>query len=171
MNTKIAILGPECTGKTTLALQLANYYKGIWVPEYAREYVSNLKRKYNYYDVEHIAKVQYHQINDEYPEANYVFFDTELIITRVWFEVVYQKIPQWLDDAIKNQPFKIYLLTDNSIPWTPEPVRENGGVMREVLFKKYENYLQSYGFNYRIVTGLNSLRLQNAINIINQNEI
>jgi len=36
---KIAIFGPESTGKTTLATQLAEYYKTVWVPEFARDYL------------------------------------------------------------------------------------------------------------------------------------
>ena len=34
---KIALFGPESTGKTTLARQLAEYYKTEWVPEFARD--------------------------------------------------------------------------------------------------------------------------------------
>jgi nicotinamide riboside kinase len=36
---KIALFGPESTGKTTLATQLAAYYKTEWVPEFARDYL------------------------------------------------------------------------------------------------------------------------------------
>ena len=36
---KIALFGPESTGKTTLAKQLAEYYKTDWVPEFARDYL------------------------------------------------------------------------------------------------------------------------------------
>lgn len=36
---KIALFGPESTGKTTLAKQLADHYKTEWVPEFARDYL------------------------------------------------------------------------------------------------------------------------------------
>ena len=36
---KIVLFGPESTGKTTLAKQLAKHYNTVWVPEYAREYL------------------------------------------------------------------------------------------------------------------------------------
>jgi len=39
---KIAIVGPESTGKSTMSKWLADYYKTIWVPEFAREYCENL---------------------------------------------------------------------------------------------------------------------------------
>ncbi|MGC8824196.1 MAG: AAA family ATPase [Bacteroidales bacterium] len=168
MGKKIAILGPECTGKTTLAAQLAQHFHGRWIPEYARGYVAQLNRKYDYADVEHIALVQMKQIQEADGLAPFVFFDTELIITRIWFEVVFGHEPQWLDEAIRSNPFDLYLLTDTSIPWEPDPVRENGGAMREILFKKYEYQLQKYRFPYHIVTGLHQQRLLNAIQFVNQ---
>jgi nicotinamide riboside kinase len=33
------MFGPESTGKTTLSIQLADYYKTEWVPEFARDYL------------------------------------------------------------------------------------------------------------------------------------
>ena len=82
---KIAILGPESTGKSELAKALATYYKGEWVPEYAREYVEKLGRKYNYDDVCHIAATQLKEIDlfENKTQSDFVFFDTELIITKI----------------------------------------------------------------------------------------
>jgi nicotinamide riboside kinase len=58
---KIAILGPESTGKSELAKALATYYKGEWVPEYAREYVEQLVEPYTFEDVCIIAQKQIEQ--------------------------------------------------------------------------------------------------------------
>ena len=41
---KIALFGPESTGKTTLSKQLADYFDTVWAPEFAREY---LEKKLN----------------------------------------------------------------------------------------------------------------------------
>lgn len=164
---KIAIIGPECTGKTTLALQLAHIFHGDWVPEYAREYITNLKRKYTYHDVEHIAQIQYRQIKQaESVNKDFVFFDTDLIITKIWFDVVFNKIPDWLDNAIRDSNFSYYFLTDTEIPWIPDPVRENGGQFREYLFQIYEQQLNYYKFPYSIVTGLGNERFQKTVEIM-----
>ncbi|MBK7852395.1 MAG: ATP-binding protein [Bacteroidetes bacterium] len=48
---RIALIGPESTGKTTLAEQLARHYKTVWIPEYSRNYVENLNRKYTKEDI------------------------------------------------------------------------------------------------------------------------
>jgi NadR type nicotinamide-nucleotide adenylyltransferase len=168
MINKVAIIGPECTGKTTLASQLANHFSTIWIPEYARNYIENLNHKYTFADVEQIAKYQYLQISAKYSGANkFVFFDTDLIITKVWFEVVFDKLPGWIDDVIKNNNFSTYLLCDTSLPWIPDNVRENGGEMRDILYNKYREYLDYYGFKYFVVSGLGNDRLKNAIDCLN----
>ena len=166
---KIAIIGPECTGKTTLASELAKYFKTIWIPEYARDYIESLNRKYLYSDVEYIANVQRSQINSDYPLAkDFVFFDTELIISKVWFNVVYQKEPNWLVDAIRNSNFDIYLLCNTDIPWFSDKVRENGGENREKLFDVYLKEINAFEFPYEIISGINETRINTAKNIINR---
>jgi hypothetical protein len=35
----VTVTGSECTGKTTLARDLARHFDAVWVPEFAREYL------------------------------------------------------------------------------------------------------------------------------------
>ena len=58
---KIVVIGPESTGKSTLCEQLAAHFKTEWVPEFAREYLLELGRPYNYDDLLIIAKGQLEQ--------------------------------------------------------------------------------------------------------------
>ena len=167
MLNKIAIIGPECTGKTTLSEELANYYKTQWVSEFAREYIQNLNREYNFNDVENIGQKQIEQLNSTYTLTNkYIFFDTDLIITKVWFQVVYNKIPHWIDQAIINSKIDLYLLCNTDLSWKPDKVRENGGEMREKLFLMYKSEIESFKKPYFIVKGEEKLRTKNAINFI-----
>ena len=55
---RIAVTGPESTGKTTLAMQLADLFNGQYIAEFAREYVEKLPAHYTFDDVEAIAKTQ-----------------------------------------------------------------------------------------------------------------
>lgn len=40
---RVAILGAESTGKTTLARMLALHFNTVWVEEYARNYMQDRK--------------------------------------------------------------------------------------------------------------------------------
>ena len=164
---KIAIIGPECTGKTTISEELANYYKTQWVAEFAREYIQNLNCVYDFKDVENIALKQIEQLNSIYGlTSKYIFFDTDLIITKVWFQVVYNKIPNWIDDAIINSKIDLYLLCNTDLPWKPDKVRENGGEMREKLFLMYKDEIEAFKKPYFIVKGEKKQRTDNAVNFI-----
>lgn len=185
---KVGIIGPESTGKSTLAQQLSQRYHGIYVPEYAREYVEQLRRPYTYDDVCTIARHQIEQLQayasspkktnvgkiengcsaketensntaevaDERWKAlsqdGIVFFDTELIITRVWFDYCYGSAPDWLLEAMAQYKMDVYLLLYPDLAWVDDPVRENGGeTIRLELFRRYEQEIQSLGVPYYII--------------------
>lgn len=146
---KVGIIGPESTGKSTLARELAEQFKGTYVPEYAREYVERKGRKELTYDeVCEIAREQIKSIS----EAGFYFFDTELIVTKVWFEYAFGEVPEWLSEAIKTYPMDLYLLTYPDIPWVPDPARYNGSqAMREELFDRYEEEVKATGVPYYVI--------------------
>ena len=108
---KIAISGPESTGKTEIARQLAEYFAGQWIPEFAREYIEKLGRTYTYEDVCVIAEQQILEQksfkNDDSP--GFIFFDTDLIITKVWFEYCFAKVPGLLTEQLNKNYFDFYL--------------------------------------------------------------
>jgi len=164
---RIAITGPESTGKTTLAQQLAATFGGRYIPEYAREYVEHLSHHYTFEDVEAIARKQveqYHQ-TQQWPER-FFFFDTWLIITKVWFRWVYCRVPEWLESEIKQCPVDLFLLCRPDLPWEADQVRENGGENRIKLYNEYLEQLRNYGFNFVEIGGSGEERLANAISAI-----
>jgi len=163
---KIVITGAESTGKSTLSEALAIHYNTIWVPEFSRSYVGNLHRDYTYSDLEKIAL---HQIEEEKSVAGknpLVFFDTWLIITKVWFEFVYGNCPEWLYDSIRQSDVDLFLLCDIDIPWISDPLRENGGENRQILQDIYQEQIKKFGFRYQVVSGGGNDRLRNAIHIV-----
>ena len=165
---RIVLIGAESTGKTELSEFLSGKYNTVSVPEYAREYIENLKRPYTYTDVEHIAYKQIELENEFYQKTDKIlFYDTYLIITKIWFKLVFNKVPDWIDKKIKDSNIDLFLLCNNDIPWIPDPVRENGGEMREKLFEIYKEELTQYGFNYKIVKGSGDDRFSNALKLVN----
>ncbi|HPR30827.1 MAG TPA: ATP-binding protein [Prolixibacteraceae bacterium] len=165
---RIVITGAESTGKTTLARALATHYNALWIPEFARGFIEHLNRKYTYNDVEHIARYQI-QSMERIPENEpLVFIDTWLIITKIWFEVVFGNYPLWLDEAIRKYPIDLFLLCDIDLPWIADPVRENGGEKRIRLHNTYQEELISYGFRYERISGMDTGRFQNALSRVEE---
>ena len=165
---RIVITGPESTGKTTLAKQLAEHFNGQFLPEYSREYIANAGRNYTYSDVEAIAIAQVEQYRTTIRSSEKLyFFDTWLIITKVWFEWVFKRTPEWLEEMIVNCPVDLYLLCLPDLPWEADPVRENGGENRLKLFDQYRNELNQYGFRFVEIGGTGDVRFQCAVEAVN----
>ena len=167
---KIAIIGPESTGKSELAQKLANHFDSDWVPEYAREYGESLNRKYSCDDVCTIAKQQIgEQLKYATKQADgFVFFDTELIITKVWFEHCYATVPEFVLNQMNQNYFDLYLLCNYDLEWIPDAVREHGDD-RAYFFDLYKTEIEKTGQPYRVISGQGALRLENAIQAINEN--
>lgn len=163
---KIAVTGPESTGKSILSEQLAEYYHTCWVPEFAREYLDSHGPVYEEKDIVLIAKGQI--LKEQEAERNargFLFCDTELIVTKIWSEVRYQRCDPWILRTIEDHPYDLFLLCDVDLPWEPDPLREHPH-MRPQLFEMYYNELLSRGFPFAVVSGLGNTRLLNAVRLI-----
>ena len=162
----IVLCGPESTGKSDLSHFLSSKFQVPEIQEIARTYIESKQYEYLYEDVEAIAKLQIESLENllkEQPKA--IILDTWLIITKVWFEVVYQKEPEWLDKALRTYPIDHYLLCEPDLPWEPDPVRENPN-RREELFNRYEALINQFGFTYTKISGLGDDRRQRAAEIV-----
>lgn len=170
---KIVITGPESAGKTELSKALALKMNVLWIPEYARTYVEKLGRPYQFSDLEIIARYQIQQETDVSIKVGdgVIIFDTWLIITKVWFEVVYGRSPEWLEKHIASSKIDLFLVCRPDLPWVPDAVRENGGEMRETLFDRYCREIENYGFNYEIVEGVGDARLNHAFSHLLRHQI
>lgn len=167
---KIAIIGPESTGKSELSTALAAHYGGKAIPEYARTYVEALQREYTFDDVCKIAQTQIQEqavyLNND-AQNQIVFFDTELIITKVWLEYCYQDVPAFVNQNIQSGFFDYYLLCYPDLPWVYDPVREHGGDERMYFFEWYKREIEKTGIPYCTVVGTGENRTLCAINELN----
>lgn len=165
---KIAIVGPESTGKSQLTEHLALHYNTAWVKEYAREYLEKLKRDYTYDDLSIIAKKQIETEDERLSLSNkFLFIDTNLLVIKVWSDFIYCKTEPWIIEEIKKRKYDLHLLCDVDLPWQPDPLREHPH-MREKLFAIYKSELENFGIEYKVVRGEGDERLQNAKEWIEQ---
>lgn len=165
---KIAIVGPESTGKSALAQALAEYYQTDWVPEVARTYLENLGRGYSAIDVEEIAHLQL--TAEEKMEKNVsgiLFFDTTLLVIKIWMMNAYGQCPDWIVKSVESRHYDLYLLCDIDLPWKPDPLREHPN-HREFFRNWYERELNLMNANYKWVSGIGEIRLENAISTTDQ---
>ena len=168
MTRKIAITGPESTGKTSLAIQLAELYDTVYVPEYARQYLNDNGKEYVHEDVLKMAKGQIELERQMLSKASEILFaDTEMIAYKIWLEFYGWEVPKWMTDHIKNNEYGLYLLTDIDLPWVADEQRTNPND-RELLFHRFEEELETAGVNYGIISGTGALRIDNAISTIEE---
>ena len=166
MLKKIAILGPESTGKSQLAEELAAYYTSVSVPEFARNYLAGLGRPYNENDLLLIAKKQIESTTSYTSKAKkYLFSDTELIVIKIWSEIKYKSVHPWILSEIKKQDFDLYLLTDIDLAWEYDPLREHP-LKREKLLNLYETEMRKRKLPFIKISGQGKERTLNAIKAI-----
>ena len=148
---RVGIIGPESSGKSTLARYLARRYKGTCVPEYARTYVE--QKGTTEVSYEELCEIARHQIEElESLTGDIIFFDTELIVTKVWFDCAFGRVPEGLNQAIVRYPMDTYLLTYPDLPWVPDPARSNGSdAIRKELFDRYEAEIEALNIPYYII--------------------
>lgn len=164
MKTKrIAIVGPESTGKSDLCQQLARELKTEWVPEYARFYLDRLDREYEENDLLAIAQGQLAWEDQKIPLANeWLICDTNLIVIKIWSDHKFGATNSWILENLETRVYDGYLLTAIDLPWQNDPQREHPH-LRKHFFDLYHDYLSSHKLPFRLVQGIEGERLQSAL--------
>ncbi len=165
---KIALFGPESTGKTTLAKQLARHYNSIWVPEFARQYLQkkwNDKRKTcEQSDLLPIAVGQMKLENESALKTDTVLIcDTDLLETKVYSEDYYAgSCDPLLEKYALENTYDLYFLTYIDSPWEADDLRDRPSE-REEMFKAFESTLIKYNRPYVLLKGCKTDRLEEAV--------
>lgn len=164
---KIAILGAESTGKSTISKALAEHYHTIFVPEYARTYFETHDiNHYGVSDLEIIAKNQLELEKEcESKATDYLLCDTSLITVKIWAVYQFNKSPEFITNTIKAADYDLYLICNNDVAWIEDPQRRNEN-LRESLFKWTKHELQKLNIDYKIIKGTGDERLKSAITTI-----
>ncbi|MBC7440517.1 MAG: DUF4301 family protein, partial [Flavobacterium sp.] len=167
---KIAMLGPESTGKTTLSEQLADHFQTVWTPEFARNY---LQQKWNAKqqicapdDLLPIAIGQTKLENESLNIANkYLFCDTNLLVTKVFSEIYYNFCDPMLDKAARKHKYDLFFLTDIDVPWQKDDLRDKPKD-RENVFEIFKKALIENQKPFITLSGNENERLKKAIAIV-----
>ena len=183
---KVAVIGPESTGKSTLCELLALHYNTQWCPEFAREYLLTHGMDYTYDDLLYIAKGQL-AMEDEYiqsavngqqaavkPNPQFtthrsplLFVDTDMYVMKVWCEFVFGKCHRWVLEQIIERKYDLYLLCNTDLPWVKDELREYPDLItRDKLYHIYKDIMINQSTPWVDISGDHDERLQKAIKAV-----
>lgn len=163
---KIAVVGPESTGKSTISPLLAQHYQTIWVPEFARGYCQNLTEPCTWQDEINMFRGQLDLEKELLPQANKILIcDTTFITVKIWSDQMFGRSPQEVLDELPKHPYDFYLLMDIDLPWQDDPLRDFPN-MREHFMGVWHQELQALNANYQVISGSGENRFQNAVQAI-----
>jgi NadR type nicotinamide-nucleotide adenylyltransferase len=121
---RVCLSGPESTGKSTLARDLAAHFRTVHVPEFARGWLDQRQGVCTPADIPLIARGQVAAEDALARQANRVLFcDTDLLLTTIWSEVLFGDCPPELREAADRRTYDLYLLLDVDVPWVDDAQR------------------------------------------------
>lgn len=177
MLKKIVIIGPESTGKSTLAEQLARHYESAWCPEFAREFLLTNGTDYTFDDLLTIAKGQL-AMEDEYTSKLEehslplledgghlpLFIDTDMYVMKVWCEFVFGNCHRFVLDNIVSRKYDLYLLCNVDLPWIKDELREYPDLeTRRKLYFIYKDIMINQSTPWIDISGGYEERFEKAV--------
>ncbi len=167
---RVVVLGAESSGTTTLARALAAHFQTNWVEEYGREYCeinwSGWDYKWRSEEFAEIAHEQQRRENEAAREANRVLIcDTNAWATRLWHYRYLGEFSPAVEAIAKAGRADLYLLTDASIPFEQDGIRD-GEAIRAGMHAQFVEQLNAQNAPWLLVSGDHQTRLTRAISEI-----
>lgn len=153
---RIAVYGPESTGKTWLAEKLALHFQAPLVAEYAREFWDR-HGTITLADIPGIAREQWRREDDAAARAErLVICDTESLTTVLWSDWIYGGCPEDIRGEANRRAgqYALYLLLDIDVPFVPDPQRcfpEPG--LRAEGMRRWRGALEQRGLPFTLIQG------------------
>ena len=167
---KIAILGAECTGKSSLLAALQTHWqtrgaKVHVVHEVLRQWCDQHGRTPLAHEQIAIAHAQA-ALAEHATEADYLIADTSPLMTAIYSDVLFQD-PSLYPFALQHQ--RIYqhtLVTGLDLPWQADGIQRDGPAMRERVDARLRDVLQREGVGFSMVYGQGPQRLAGALAVL-----
>lgn len=157
---RIAITGPESSGKTTLAASLAAHYGVKLIPEFARIYLEEHGSEYEQSDLDKIGMG--HLEGLVLSQDSIKITDTDFVVLKVWSDYKYNFTSTYINTLVSENHFDLHIVCSPDIPWEFDPLRENPENRHE-LFENYIRVLRQYKKDFIIVSGDHDKRLKRSL--------
>ncbi len=167
---KIAITGPESTGKSSISKFIAQYYGALLIEEFAREYLEKLNRPYTKEDLDLIANHQFQKLQEAInSRAKLIVSDTEMTVMKIWSAYKFGEVSPLITQHLQNQEFDIYFLMDIDLEWQYDPLREHPQPeMRRYFMDCYIKEMLLMSRNFYIISGNQNQRQNQVTKLIDQ---
>jgi NadR type nicotinamide-nucleotide adenylyltransferase len=151
---RIAVLGAESSGKSTLCEALARRYDTLWVPEYLREFVE-VKGRVPFEDDQYgIARTQLAREDAAAAQAKrFLFCDTTPLMTALYSRVYWGRVDPQLDALARRHDYALTLVTAPDTPWVADGLMRESEEVRERVFGMVEQELDARGIRFVLVEG------------------
>jgi NadR type nicotinamide-nucleotide adenylyltransferase len=168
MIPSVVLHGPESTGKSTLAAQLAAHYRTVWVHEYGRTYCEVNGTDLETAELVTIMEAHVAERRALEPVANgFIIQDTDPVMTAAWSMMLFGKRNPVLDAF--TDVGQLYLLTDIDLPWVGDAVRMfPDRADQQRFFSLCEAELVRRNLPYQIISGTAERRFETARSAIDE---
>lgn len=140
---RVCIFGPESTGKSTLARDLAGHFGTLHAQEYARSHLDPKGGKCEWEDIPRIAQGQAALEDALARQARKVLFcDTDALTTCLWSDLLFGRVPTEVQKLAEERTYDLYLLCDVDVPWVDDNQRFfSEQATRERIFARFKEAL------------------------------
>lgn len=155
---RVVLIGPECSGKTTLAAFLAARFDAPWTPEAARRFAETTTTPLSVHTVGPIAELSM-ALEDEALATSPALLirDTDLVSTVVYSYHYYGVCEPWIEAEAMRRRADLYLLCAPDLPWTPDGIRDRPDA-REALHAVFAERLAMMRATVVPISGMGSAR-------------
>ncbi|MCZ4313508.1 ATP-binding protein [Comamonadaceae bacterium G21597-S1] len=167
----VAVMGAECTGKSTLAGQLAAALQGrgiaaVVVPEVLRAFSDRLGRTPLAGEQRAIAELQTQQIAQAAARHPVVIADTTALMTAVYSEQVFGDGGLYAQAERAHRLCALTLVAAPDLPWQSDGHQRDGPAVRLAVDRLLRRALDRSAIAYTTVSGTGAARLQAAWTVV-----
>jgi NadR type nicotinamide-nucleotide adenylyltransferase len=164
---RVAILGAESTGKSTLAEALAMRYQTLWVPEYLREFVETHQRVPLEHEQYLIAATQVERENTATRQASrFLFCDTTPLMTAIYSDFYFGRVDDALAALVRQRAYDFTIVTAPDSPWIADGLQRESEAVRHVIHTQLLAVLEEMGIRYLLVEGGLAQRVDRAMRFL-----
>jgi nicotinamide riboside kinase len=166
---RIALLGAESTGKSTLAQDLASHLRSrglraVAVPEALRAWCAREAREPRPEEQPAIAQAQESQVDDALAGgAEIVIADTSALMVAIWAGILFDDSDLLRFAFARQRAYQATLVTGLDLPWVPDGQHRDARHPREEVDALVRSLLQRAGVPFQVVYGSGPQRLRSAL--------